>query len=152
MPAKKFRFTLQVLLEHRERLEEDAKNIWLRAQAELRQKEDRHRAIGQEVLSARDLRGAWQISSGEDLMNRQFLFEDSLRRLEQAKGEMEAQRKIVEEKREAMILASRDRKAMEILRDKQKEEFKREQNKKEQKFLDELGSSLAARQSQQGGE
>lgn len=145
MPAKKFRFTLQALLEHRQRLEDDAKNIWLSEQAKVLQLEEEHRRIGQEVLRSRDLRGAWQYSSGEDLMNRQFLFEHSLSQLEKARQAMEAQRKIVAEKREAMIFASKERKAMEILRDKQKEEFQREQNKKEQKFLDELGSSLAAR-------
>lgn len=85
------------------------------------------------------------MSSGEDLMNRQYLFEQSLSRLEQAKQNMEAARKVVAEKKELMIKASQDRKAMEILHDKQKEEFRREQNKKEQKFLDELGTSLAAR-------
>lgn len=148
MPAKKFKFTLQALLDHRIRLEEDAKNEWLKAQSIVLQKEEAHRRIGQEVLAARELRGAWSFSSGEDLMNRQFLFEDSLRRLEEARQDMEACRKIVQEKKEAMILASQNRKAMDILHDKQKEEFKREQNKKEQKFLDELGTSLSSRKIQ----
>lgn len=150
--AKHFRFALQSLLDHRERLEEDAKNQWMLAQVEETKLREAHMEIGREILQNRNTSGSWHAISGEILRAQQDYKEHLMHRLEEARLALEAQREVVAQKQGELLLATRDRKAMEILRDKQKEEFRKAQAKAEQKFMDELGSQSVARRQIQNGD
>jgi flagellar FliJ protein len=139
MPRTRFHFSLQFLLDHRLRLEEDAKQQWVQAQQKVRQCELEHKEIGAELLEARELMSNFAVADAQILQLRLNQREILTRQLEEKRLELKDLRAEESKKQQALVQAATDRKAMEILKEQKLLEFRKEQNIKEQKFMDELG-------------
>jgi flagellar FliJ protein len=139
MPRTSFRFPLQFLLDHKERLEDEAKQRWTKAKQAVHQAEEEHRRIGQELMDARQMLSKFSTVDAEQLQIRLSYREQLNLLLEQKYQQIRELRKEESKMQEALVEAAKERKAMELLKEQRLDEFKREQNRKEQKFMDELG-------------
>ncbi|MGL1936222.1 MAG: flagellar export protein FliJ [Fibrobacterales bacterium] len=137
---KRFRFKLQALLGYREKLEEDAKMALgeaVQLEATMTREldsmdEERHEVARQQgALLGMNV-------GGEHYMQFINYQQDLFRRIEEKIGDIQQQRTVVEAKRVLLIRATQNKKALEIIRDKKKAEFKKEQNVIETKFLDDI--------------
>ena len=143
--ARRYRFPLASLLRLRERTEEERKKEFaLSLQAVRREEERRERLIADRgalqddvVLLYRNKSPFYYITAAYrdigQLAGEILRSEITQRQLEQAS----------EEARQRLVEAQRDRKAMETLRDRRKEEYDRETERLEQAVLDEM--SIRAR-------
>lgn len=141
---KPFAFQLQPVLRHREILEDRARQDLAEAlgrERELQERLERRRAelaALREELQTRQAHGI----AVQDLL----LFEESIahrgRLLSVLMREAEEARREVERRREALAEASRDRRLLEKLREKKKEEHGREMARRETIQLDEIALQL----------
>lgn len=67
------------------------------------------------------------------------------REIEEQQKKLVELSKRIEKKREEVIVASRERRVLEQLREKKYKEFLREEGRREQKFLDEIGNNAYVR-------
>ncbi|MGL1902793.1 MAG: flagellar export protein FliJ [Fibrobacterales bacterium] len=137
---KRFRFKLQALLSYREKLEEDAKMVLGEAvqleatmKRELDSMDEERHEIAQQQGALLNMN-----VGGEQYMQFINYQQDLFRRIEQKIGDIQQQHTVVEAKRGLLIRATQNKKALEIIRDKKKAEFKKEQNVIETKFLDDI--------------
>ncbi len=137
---KKFRFKLQALLNYREKLEEDAKAALGKEvqkedvmRRELDAMDEERHAIAHEQSSLFSMN-----VGGEQYMQFIRYQQDLFNRIGLKIEEIKQQRVQVEEKRQLLIKATQNKKALDIIRDKKKAEFKKEQNMVETKFLDDI--------------
>ena len=145
--ARRYRFPLASLLRLRERAEEERKKEFAAALQAVRQEEERRERLAADraalqgdivqlykdkapfIYITATYRDIGQLA-GEILRS-----EITQRQLEEA----------AEQTRQRLIEAQRDRKAMETLRDRRKEEFDRETERLEQAALDEMSIRARAR-------
>lgn len=137
----KFKFSYQQLLEHRKRLEEMAHRDYLLVQKEVdvatlelekmfQQIEDSRKRIG--FLSAK---GGHQVPSlvlMDDFINKQKI------RIDIQRKKIRELQFIAEEKQQALVIAAKEYKILEKLREKRVIEFKDLLKKRELKLVDEL--------------
>ncbi|GHT53416.1 hypothetical protein FACS1894106_4240 [Spirochaetia bacterium] len=142
---KRFRFSLEKVLDLRKHLEQEAEIELGRAIGELTEIENRIKALAAEKTRAAKERfslnnTAIEIQSYDLYIMR---LDQTLDRLleEAAKAELK-----VEEARAVYIEASRDRKAVDKLKEKQEAEYRREMLIEETKVLDDVSDGKRARQ------
>jgi flagellar FliJ protein len=140
---RRFVFSLQKVLEYRQRLEEQAIRAFAEAQAQLMHEQ----AVLHKLLIEREecLRRSHrrQHLSVELLAVEQTYLAALEERIEQQRQRVAEAEKVLEEKRQALIEAQRERKTLERLREKQYEEWRQEWLRTEQKALDELANVRA---------
>jgi flagellar FliJ protein len=140
---RRFVFSLQKVLEYRQRLEEQAIRAFAEAQAQLMHEQ----AVLHKLLIEREecLRRSHrrQHLSVELLAVEQTYLSALEERIEQQRQRVAEAEKVLEEKRQALIEAQRERKTLERLREKQYEEWRQEWLRTEQKALDELANVRA---------
>ncbi|MDR1209423.1 MAG: flagellar export protein FliJ [Clostridiales bacterium] len=137
-----FRFRLGGLLGVREKLENQKKNEYGRAVAELeRQKHVRAEISERQSEGLESFRDAARErpSPGELLLYGGYMARLRSDAARQDKAVSEAAR-AADERREELIERMRDRKALETLRDRKREEYNEAEKRSEQKISDEVGS------------
>jgi flagellar protein FliJ len=153
----KFKFALQPILEQRERVERDRQIEVAAIQAERLALEQQLREAH---ATSRGEREAWRsalapanVAGSVDLwMARQqaFAVVSADGRARMIENELPALRKRLEAARTRLAQAAKERRAMELLRDRRYEEWLAAINKKERDFLDELGVQASVRASEHG--
>ena len=137
---KKFKFTLQTLLDHRENLEEEAKSHLAHEMAVKRELEETRDLLMNEVHSAKEFE---TVISAEDLQNRmhRLHYASSVMREVVLKQEaIQKQKHNIELAREALVTASQKKRVLEIHKENLKTQWKKERKKFEINFLDEVSS------------
>ncbi|HSQ41096.1 MAG TPA: flagellar export protein FliJ [Fibrobacteraceae bacterium] len=136
--SQKFRFSLQSVLEHRQHLQEQAQIALSKELAVQHQLESELQALQKEYGELEKARPAQ--GSGECIM-RTIAYLDFMKgvivrkakEIEQAKGK-------VVEARNALVERNRAARALEILRERQHESFRKQANRQETRQLDDFGS------------
>jgi flagellar FliJ protein len=142
---RRFRFTLQALLSHREHQEEQAKRILaeaLQAQARL---EETIAMLAAERVANRAALNSFDQRSGADSM--QFVwYGNALKaQLQQQQVGLEQQKEVVHQKRLALVEAARKRRALEILREKRLATHNKAESRREMAMVDDLSQQRAWR-------
>ena len=137
----KFIFSMQNLLDMKEKLEEQAKNNYSQANMRLMEAEEELRRLRDRVAEAQELLRL-EIESSLDVrsIRRRENAVEILRMYVRQQEFVVLQQKDVEAARELLNEAMKERKTYEKLRERAFEEFKLEENRKEQKEIDELVS------------
>lgn len=139
--AKKFQYKLQSVLRYREMLEEDAKRVFAKANQAVEEQKARERALQAERLDLQnDLRE--MNSSGEVPFSQMVNTLKYIGSLDVgiAGARREAQRlwQEMEGTRLAFLAIRRDRKVLDILKEKRYQEYLKEEDRQRQLTLDEL--------------
>jgi flagellar FliJ protein len=146
---KRFRFSLEKVLELRKYREQEARLELGRAVGELQAIEDQIRETG----AVRHNAAAARFSSGNapEIIN----YENYINRLDQLKEKLlkdaAAAELVVEEKRKAWLEASRDRKVVDRLREKREAEYRGKMAKEERAELDDIANDRQIRRLANGG-
>ncbi|MCI8792005.1 MAG: flagellar export protein FliJ [Eubacterium sp.] len=138
----RFIFSMQNLLDMKEKLEEQAKNNYSQANMRLMEAEEELRRLRDRVAEAQELLRL-EIESSLDVRSirrRENAIEILRMYVRQQEFVVLQRQKDVEAARELLNEAMKERKTYEKLRERAFEEFKLEENRKEQKEIDELVS------------
>lgn len=137
----KFRFRFQTVLDHRQRLLEEAQEDYAKEKRKL----DDQLAVIQNLYSSIDQtrqRASLIQTEGGTIAGALGSYEDFIQgtkvKIETEKHKVREMMTIVEQKMQVMIERQADVKAMEKLREKGLEEFKKMQRQKEQKEIDDI--------------
>lgn len=138
---KKFQFSLQKVLDHRQILEDLAQKEFMEAEAEKRRQEDALAQMQDQRRFARLKAGEIMKAPGPDTASalkqiHEFLVLQAVRIERQEQKVLEAG-KLVEEKREILRLKAVDLKIIEKLKEKRKSQYEHERKLEEQKNVDE---------------
>ncbi len=135
-----YKFKLQSVLNYRQILEGQAQQqlaASLQQRLELQQQQVRV----EERLEQTDRELRVKQQKGMDIAE-MTLFEDQIshcqRQLELLRKQLHRLEKTIDEQRQELLQASMERQVMEKLRDKQKDEYLREEGRKERELLDEI--------------
>jgi flagellar FliJ protein len=140
MAGPSFRFRLERVRALRERAEDEAKEAFAGAMLERLRSEQEMEDAAKRVEQAREAQldaGAAPISATE-LMARQAYLERSERAHQVSQADLNRRDQALEERREEMTEAARDRQALERLKENRRIEFQREQERIEAANLDEI--------------
>jgi flagellar export protein FliJ len=157
-------YRLQTLLEMRERAEEEAKNVFAKAMAQLNEEKRIQKEMEDELQrmiedrKRRRQEYADKLASGEMKITDQasaYRFIDRMKELEQEQqGRIDGQRenvreaeKLVKRAQDALIEATQNLKALQKHKEKWAEEVKREMALKEEDMLDEIGQTIFSQNS-----
>lgn len=145
---KAFRFRLKALLELREREEDACKKVVSEAQNQLIALETQLRDLMDEQTAlSEDLRTVQQGSVGVvELRNIQEYFALLQDRVAEKQDDVMRQTNVLHQKRELLARAMQDRKTIEKLKEKQYAAWKKEAERQEAAFLDELGTTRYKKQ------
>ena len=144
----KFDFKLEGVLRHRKNVEHERQRELAVAQGQLQQLEDQLRELDREVQAAsgelRENRLVGRLDLNYLAAHRRFVG------AMQKKGmglvqRMSIIRKQVEEARKLLAQAAIQRKAVEKLREKQRQRWQEDQNRRQAEEMDEIGMQLTAR-------
>lgn len=136
--AKKFRFPLQSVLEHREHLRQQAQIALSRDLAVVARLQEEEAKLQQELQEqelARPHKG-----TGELFMRSVAYIADIKTRIATKNALILDAQKQVDASRQVLLEKTKDVKALELLREKQREEFRKAGNLVETKVLDDFGS------------
>ncbi len=140
---RRFEFSLQKVLDYRQRREEQAIRAFAEAQAQLMHEQ----AVLHKLLIEREeclRRSHRRQHLAVDLLDVEQTYLSALEeRIELQRERVAEAERVVEEKREALIEAQRERKALERLREKHYEQWRQEMLRAEQKVLDDLATVRA---------
>lgn len=139
----KFKFRLQKVLEHRSRLEDEAKRNYFEAQEKTREALRKLESLYAAIDDVRTRAGRLQSEGGGSQVV--FSLQDTDLFIRGQKLRIEAQRKVVrefkqkeEEEQEVLIARARDRKALEKLKERQVQEHRTEVERQEAAEADDL--------------
>src|SRR6185312_15128600 len=140
MAGPSFRFRLERVRALRERAEDEAKEAFAGAMMERLRSEQEMEDASQRVAQAREaqLDAAAAPISATELMARQAYLERSERAHQASRDDLNRRDQAVEERREELTEAARDRQALERLKENRRVEFVREQARIEAADLDEI--------------
>ena len=146
----RFRFKLQKVLDARNAVEKERKKDLMVARHQLAALNQEYQRINDEISEHRDLFSEQrdQEENANTWAVRQSYLEmlDSLQKAVTTR--IDVQKEHIEEKRLKLMEASRERKAMEILRDKHHEEFVMNEDRKEQLFINEIAQYQSMKRNQ----
>lgn len=140
---RRFEFSLQKVLDYRQRREEQAIRAFAEAQVQLMHEQAvlHHLLIEREECLRRSHR---RQRLTVDLLDVEQTYLSALeKRIEVQRERVAEAEKVLEEKREALIEAQRERKALERLREKHYEQWRQQLLRAEQKALDDLATVRA---------
>jgi flagellar FliJ protein len=140
----RFKFTLEALLRQRKRLERQRQRDLALLQRDMRQLEEELRQLGASMASTTQLvrsRMVGKLDMAFLAAHRRYLLSM------QMKGQSLMQRMAtlkpqIENRRGLLLAAAKDRKAIEMLRQRRLEQWQAEQNRKENAELDEISNQL----------
>lgn len=140
---RRFEFSLQKVLDYRQRREEQAIRAFMEAQAQLLHEQAvLHKLIVEREGCLRRSRRQQRLTV--ELLDVEQTYLSALEeRIETQRERVAEAEKVAEEKREALIEAQRERKALERLREKHYEQWRQEILRTEQKVLDDLATVRA---------
>ena len=140
MRGSPFRFRLERVRELRERREDEAKRALAAAMADHVRAEEELRAAERRIESARaaQLDATRASNSGTDLVARQAYLERTETAAELSQNDFHATGAAVEDRRDALTQAARDRQALERLKERRQAEHVREAARVESIALDEI--------------
>jgi len=140
MAGPSFRFRLERVRALRERTEDEAKQALAGAMLDRLRSKQEMEAAAQRVAQARDaqLDAASAPVSATELVARQAYLERSERAHQATRDDLDRTDHTLEQRREELTEAARDRQALERLKDNRRTEFQREQNRVEALALDEI--------------
>ena len=140
MAGPSFRFRLERVRALRERAEDEAKEAFAGAMMDRVRSEQEMEDAAQRVAQAREaqLDATAAPMSAVDLMARQAYLERSERAHQASRDDLNRRDQAVEERREELTEAARDRQALERLKENRRIEFVREQARIEAADLDEI--------------
>lgn len=153
----KFRFPLRAVLEQRERIERDHRIAVAQAEQTRLQAEREVRAYQQSIVSIKnDLREALAPGSGAvNLREARLQANASLHatlRTQQAALKLAGAMRRVEAARAGLMEAAKERRALELLRERQFEAWKLRLNRAEANELDDIANARSARSDEQAGD
>lgn len=138
----KFIFNMQGLLNIKEKLEEQTKTEYGKALAKLEQEKsillNLKNKKQENILSFRESINKGVKPNYIDNINKYISFID--KKIEEQMQNINKAKEIVEEKRLALLEAMKERKVLETLKEKEKENYFKEELKNEQKIIDEIVS------------
>jgi flagellar protein FliJ len=140
MAGPSFRFRLERVRALRERAEDEAKEAFAGAMLERVRSEQEMEDAAKRVSQAREaqLDATAAPMSATELMARQAYLERSERAHQASRDDLNRRDQAVEERREELTEAARDRQALERLKENRRVEFVREQARIEAADLDEI--------------
>ena len=140
MAGPSFRFRLERVRALRERAEDEAKEAFAGAMFDRLRSEREMEEAARRVVEARDaqLDATAAPVSATELMARQAYLERSERAHEASKEDLSRREHTVEERREELTEAARDRQALERLKEHRRTEFLRERDRVDALALDEI--------------
>jgi flagellar FliJ protein len=140
MAGPSFRFRLERVRALRERAEDEAKEAFAGAMFDRLRSEREMEEAARRVAEARDaqLDATAAPVSATELMARQAYLERSERAHEASKEDLSRREHTVDERREELTEAARDRQALERLKEHRRTEFLRERDRVEALALDEI--------------
>jgi flagellar FliJ protein len=153
--AKRFRFRLQALLRLREQTERQRQRELAELLRAIRELEDQVRRLDEQIR-AEDafLRDVIHPGQALDLrlvgIHRRYVMA-AQRRIFGILSQLAGVRKRAEAARQRLVEATQAKRALEIVRDKQKAAYMAALSKAEDRMLDEVGLNLSIRQSRQRG-
>lgn len=137
---KKFKFTLDRIKQYRIQIEEMEKNDLAALRAQLRQLEEQEteirRAIAAKSEELRRLYRKGAFPNEISVANRYLTFKKQ--ELEMKRGEIEEKNKEIEKKLQEVIEATQEVKKMEKLEEHQLEEYKQQELKETESFIEEF--------------
>ncbi len=138
----KFIFNMQGLLNIKEKLEEQSKTEYGKALTRLEQEKsillNLKNKKQENILSFRESINKGVKPNYIDNINKYISFID--KKIEEQMENINKAKEIVEEKRLALLEAMKERKVLETLKEKEKENYFKEELKNEQKIIDEIVS------------
>lgn len=137
----KFKFALEKVLKHKKILEDQAKKDFSEISKRLRDQEQYLENLEQDLKTAYDNKYQIQKMGGNISAYLEFFhnyYGAQKKLIENQKKIIQGMTKILEEKREFLVQAARDHKTFVMLREKKKQEFRKELLKREQKRLDDM--------------
>ncbi len=150
----KFKFRLERVLRHRKTLQDLARKEFEDAQAKLDEETNLQNKMIQDIEDAKNIRGAIEIKlagkeTDKDQVGKlqqihEYLILRAFQR-DQQNSKIEQARLIVEKKQDFLREKAIDRKILEKVREKKKDEFVHEVNRQEQIMLDEIATMRASR-------
>lgn len=142
---RRFEFSLQKVLDYRQRREEQAIRAFAEAQAQLLHEQAvLHKLVVEREECLRRSHRRQRLTV--DLLDVEQTYLSALEERIEAQRERVAEaEKVLEERQEALIEAQRERKALERLREKHYEQWRQEILRIEQKALDELATARSVR-------
>ena len=138
-----FRFRLQKVLDHRARLEDEAKHDYLSAQANTKTALEELEQLYVAIDVART-RGHALVTGGPDprmaptLQHTDLFINGQKIRIERQRSKIRELKAIEEEKQDLLAQAAREKKTLEKLREKHLQEYRAERARKEQEEADDL--------------
>lgn len=139
----KFKFRLQKVLEHRIRLEDEAKRSYFAAQSKTKEALDKLESLYAAIDDVRLLANKLQSAGGGSQTI--FSLQDTDLFIRGQKLRIESQRKVVrefkqveEQEQEVLLARAMDRKILEKLKEKQLQEFRTEMDRKDTAEADDM--------------
>jgi flagellar FliJ protein len=137
----KFKFTLEKVLKHKKILQGEAHKDFVEISSKLAEQEQFLVDLEVDLKKAYEDKHAVTLMGGEVARHLSYFHEFYLMQkklIEQQKRIITGLEKIVEDKRLRLVDAAREKKIFEKLKEKRKQEFKKQLDKKEQKRIDEV--------------
>lgn len=143
----KFKFSLETVLKHRRRLEDEAQKAFSESKARLQEAQEKLKFMYSQIDRSREEIAALQISGDDQKISqinaRESFIHGQGFRIKMHRELMRELQLDLEEKQEALVLALRERKTLEKLKEKKKREHDMEVARKEALALDEIATMRA---------
>lgn len=151
--AKRFRFRLAPVLRYREMIEEEKNRDFAKANRAVEEERMRLEEMERERVATQDaVREMYGKGGDFHRVVDAFRYMNGLEiEMMTTRRKMEALQKIADEKRGVFVGARRDKRALEILKERQEEEAKAEMGREEQQQIDEQGIRLRQRRGRDSG-
>lgn len=134
-----FRFNLQKVLDYREQLEEEAKIRLAKAQTAVKKGEERFNALKTEIKNVEDAAFGKMMNPGERWLHDQYL-KGLYGDINEAALQLRMLRQMAEEARKTLAARAIDRKLLDKLKEKKKNQYNKAEQKQEQNFNDEIAT------------
>lgn len=142
-----FKFSLEAVLKYRKRLEDQAKKNFAESQQKLDEAKQKLKSMYQLIDRSREEIASFQTSGRSkgvsEILERESFIQGQGLRITRHREEMRTLQQDLEEKQEALILALRERKTLEKLKERKKREYDMEVARKEALILDEIATIRA---------
>jgi flagellar FliJ protein len=142
-----FKFSLETVLRHRKRLEDEAQRAFSEARQKLEDAKRHLEFLYSQVDRSREeiasLQNSGEAHSVSSILEREAFIRGQALRIKNHREAMRSLQQDLEEKQEALVLALRERKTLEKLKEKKKREYDMEVARKEALFLDEIATMRA---------
>lgn len=143
----KFKFSLETVLKHRKRLEDEAQKNFVEAKRRLEDAQQVLKSMYGLIDRSREEIARFQSSGGgqmiSQIIEREAFIQGQGVRIKKQREFIRTLHLDLEEKQEALVLALRERKTLEKLKEKQKREHDKEVARKEALLLDEIATMRA---------